>query len=295
MAKNNDRDKSQVLIIAGPTASGKSGKALSLASKRRAVIINADSMQVYDALPILTACPDVRDLAAAPHRLYRFLEPSASCTAVLWREKALHEIEVALENDCLPIIVGGTGFYLKVLIEGLSPVPPVPKDIREEAIRLQRQLGNPAFHEALEQRDASMASRLHPNDTHRLIRAWEVLEATGLSLAHWQELPKESPPSRLSFSIEKIIPDREQLHSNIENRFGAMLKGGALEEVKDLMMKISSCQVPENAAITAALGYRQLASYLKGELSLKEATQLAITETRQYAKRQITWLKTQLP
>ncbi len=291
---SNNSNRQTVIIIAGPTASGKSGRALQLAHEVGGIIINADSMQVYDAIPTLTACPEEDNLKAAPHRLYNFLHPSENCTAALWREKALVEIETAQKQGRTPIIVGGTGLYLKTLVEGISPVPQVPETVRAHTIELQKELGNPAFHEALSKRDPIMAERLHPNDTQRLTRAWETLEATGKSLAYWQAQPKEAPPVHLYFKIEKLIPERAKLYKNIERRFDQMLEECALDEVRDLMQLIERGEVPGDAPITGALGYKQLASYIRDVLPLDEAIKLAKTETRQYAKRQITWFRNQI-
>ncbi len=288
------KNKYEVIVIAGPTASGKSGKALEIALENDGVIINADSMQIYDALPVLTACPGGDDLAAAPHRLYRFLHPSGNCTAAIWRTLALEEIEAALSAGKQPIVTGGTGFYIKTLIEGLSPVPEIPQEVRAKTLMLHEELGSPAFHEALAERDPEMARRLHTNDTQRLTRAWEVLEATGKSLAVWQDLPKEGPPGHLEFSVIKIVPERKTLHEKINRRFDEMIDKGALDDVRDLMDMVDAGEVSEDAQITNALGYRQLAAFLNRELTLEDAIEKAKAETRQYAKRQITWLRSQV-
>jgi tRNA dimethylallyltransferase len=158
-------------------------------------------MQLYDALPLLTAQPPEADRTQAPHRLYAHFPPDAACSSAKWRTLALAEIEAALAADSLPVIVGGTGFYLKTLIQGLSPIPDVPHELRGKIAAMQRDMGNPAFHAELAKRDPKMAAKLHPFNTQRLVRAWEVLEATGKSLADWQELPREAPCCRRARSF----------------------------------------------------------------------------------------------
>lgn len=288
-------DRPLVHIIAGPTAGGKSARALELAAQKNGTIINADSMQIYDALPLLTAQPIAHDKSTAPHRLYGHLAPDRACSAQDWAALARTEIKNALSAEQAPIIVGGTGFYLKALMDGLSPIPDVPPSVRERAIALQQELGNPAFHAALAVRDPVMAARLHPNDTQRLIRSWEVFEATGHSLAHWQALPpQESGHDVYDFEIELILPERDTLYERCNMRFDAMMKAGVLEEVKAFDDLIKKGIVPANVAITHALGFRPLQSYLQGALSLEDAIEKAKAETRQYAKRQVTWFRHQI-
>ncbi|MCK5556049.1 MAG: tRNA (adenosine(37)-N6)-dimethylallyltransferase MiaA, partial [Alphaproteobacteria bacterium] len=188
-ASINEPAQKPVLVIGGPTASGKSGLALSLASSLSGVIINDDSMQIYQGLPLLTAHPSEEDFLHIPHRLYASLSPDDTCSAARWRNLALEEISKAHAENKLPIIVGGSGFYLKTLLQGISPVPDVPRTVRDKISALQKKLGNPEFHQAFSIHDPVMAARLDPFNTQRLIRAWEVLEATGKSLAEWHTLP----------------------------------------------------------------------------------------------------------
>ncbi|MEZ0224461.1 MAG: tRNA (adenosine(37)-N6)-dimethylallyltransferase MiaA [Alphaproteobacteria bacterium] len=278
-----------VLVIGGPTASGKSGLALSVAAKHNGVIINADSMQLYDGLPVLTAQPSAADKAAAAHRLYAHFPPDFVCSSAKWRDLALAEIEAALAKDSLPIVVGGTGFYLKTLIQGLSPIPDVPHELRGKIAAQQRELGNPAFHAELAKRDPKMAAKLHPFNTQRLVRAWEVLEATGKSLADWQDLPREAPPAHLKFVTVTLLPPRTQLYTQCDERFGLMIKAGALEEAKEFMPRVQA-----SWPLAKALGYPELASHMSGKLSLTDAITLAQAATRHYAKRQVTWFRHQL-
>jgi tRNA dimethylallyltransferase len=286
--------KAKVLVICGPTAGGKSARALALAAERGGVVINADSMQIYDALPILTARPSVDDETQAPHRLYGVLPPQEACSAQRWRDLAVIEIDKALVMGQTPILVGGTGLYLKALMEGFSPIPDVPPEFRVAAMEKHQTLGNPAFHGALAAIDPIMAARLHPNDTQRLIRAYEVITATGKSLAQWQECPPVGAPSHLEFDVELIVPERDELYRRCNARFDAMMENGALAEVKVFAALIENGSAPETAAVTNALGFKALRRYLHGELLKDEAVTLAKTETRQYAKRQVTWFRHQL-
>lgn len=285
----------RIAIVAGPTASGKSARALERAQAENGVVINADAMQLYDALPVLTAKPTADEQAQAPHCLYGAMHPAEKCTAARWRDLALAEIGAALAAGQTPIICGGTGFYILALTEGLSPIPDVPEEIHRAGIALQRETGNPGFHALLAERDPVMAARLNPGDTQRLIRAWEVLEATGESLAHWQSLPKEGPPTHLSFEFEILTPDRTVLYERIDRRFDAMIEAGVLDEVDDLDARIRSGEVPEDAPIVVAHGFRPLRSYLHGERTLEDAVAQSKQETRNYAKRQFTWWRKQFP
>ena len=283
-----------VLVFAGPTASGKSALALEAARENDGVVTNADSLQVYDALPLLTARPSAGEQEGIPHRLYAALSPDLRCSAALWRDLALTEIDAALEAGRTPVLAGGTGLYLKALIEGLSPLPAVAPEIREAANALQAGLGNPGFHGALAARDPVMAARLNPNDTQRLIRAWEVFEATGQSLSEWQSLPPEGAPAHLRFHIFILMPEREALYERCNRRFDSMMQAGALEEVRALDALIATNAVPKDAHITQALGFRALQAHLRGSMSLEDAIIRAKTDTRQYAKRQATWFRHQI-
>ena len=278
-----------VLVIGGPTASGKSGLALSVASAKNGVIINADSMQMYDGLGILTAQPSAQDLSAAPHRLYATLQPDDICSAARWRGMALNEIDRVIAEGRLPIVVGGTGFYIRTLLNGLSPIPDIAPDIRERLNARQKEIGNPAFHAELKRRDPATAERLNPFNTQRLVRAMEVLEGTGKSLAEWQALPPEPPPAHLKFVTATLVPPRERLYANCDARFGIMLKQGALEQVREFM-KTATPAMP----LAKALGYPELSSHLAGNISLTDAISLAQQSTRNYAKRQTTWFRNQM-
>lgn len=285
---------STVTLILGPTAGGKSARALEVAAQINGIIINADALQLYEDLPILTARPTRSEQAQTSHILYGFLKPQDVSSAALWRGWAMAAIEKAHAAGQNPIIVGGTGFYIKALTEGLSPMPDVPDTVRSETIALQQRLGNPGFHTALAQRDPVMAERLKPGDTQRLVRAWEVLEATGQSLTHWQSLPKDGPPPHWEFKTEIIMPLREELYRRCDARFERMLALGALDEVAQFKAWIDRGDIAPDAPPTRALGYQALAEHLAGAIPLDEASTRAKTQTRQYAKRQMTWIRTQV-
>jgi tRNA dimethylallyltransferase len=285
---------SSIHIIAGPTASGKSAKAIELAQALNGVIINCDSMQLYDDLPILSAQPSAQDAQNVPHLLYAILHPNDVCSAGNYREMVEPVIEEVLQNGQIPIICGGTGLYIKSIMDGLSPVPDIPQEVRDAAVAMQKKLGNPGFHKALQKRDPIMAERFHAHHTARLIRAWEVLDATGKSLAEWQEEPRIPPPSHWTFEVHKIMPERETLRDRCDERFLWMVENGALEEVEAFQSRIESGEVRDDVPLTKALGFKNLRDYIQGKLSRDEAIEKSQAETRQYAKRQSTWFRNQL-
>ena len=287
-------NKHVIHVIAGPTASGKSAAALDLAARENGVIINCDSLQIYDGLSILTAQPDADEQSRAPHRLYGTLHPNDVSSAGDWRNMVIPIIEDVIRGRQTPIIVGGSGLYIKALIDGLSPMPDIPDDIRAATTAKQKAIGNPAFHAALKIRDPAMAARFHEHHTARLVRAWEVLEATGKSLAHWQEMPRIKPPENWDFRIQKIIPERSILRGRCDARFTWMLDNGALQQVESFQARIDNGDVRPDVPLTKALGFKPLRDYLHGGISLDTAAEKAKAQTRQYAKRQTTWLRHQI-
>jgi tRNA dimethylallyltransferase len=288
------KNKAEIHIIAGPTASGKSARALELAAQKNGVVINADSMQVYDALPILTAQPSEEDKEKAPHLLYGALSPNETCSAGRWCDMARTAIEETLKNDQTPIITGGSGLYIKALMEGLSPIPEVPPEIRGSLNALHAEIGTEKLYDELKKHDPLTAANLDPSNPMRIIRALEVFEHTGQPLAAWQKEDKLAPPADWDFKVEIIIPERDVLHDRCNRRFDLMLKSGALDEVKDLSDKIDAREIPETVAITKALGFKPLRAHIKEQLSKEAAIEQSQAETRQYAKRQITWFRNQM-
>lgn len=279
------------MVIAGPTASGKSALALALAQALDGVVINADSMQVYRELSVLTARPSRADCAAAPHRLYGILPAAEPCSAGRWRALARAEIARAAAAGKLPVVVGGTGLYLRALTRGLAPVPEVPPAVRGAAKARLDRLGAAAFHDALARRDPAMAARLRPSDPQRLVRAWEVLEATGRSLASWQQEPAE-PPSDDEPVFHTFILNRPraELYAACDARFLRMLEAGGLDEVRAVDALGLDPQLPA----MKALGLPELRRHIRGELDLAQAIAAAQQATRRYAKRQATWFRHQM-
>ena len=279
-----------VVVIAGPTTSGKSALARALADEFDATIINADSMQVYRELPVLTAQPDATERASAPHRLYGVLPAAEQCSAMRWREMALAEIRRSDAAGRLPLVVGGSGLYLKALMDGLSDIPDIAPDIREAAKQRHARLGGPTFHAELAARDPATAVRLSPGDSQRLIRAWEVLEATGRPLADWQAGPRDSAPSDLRFLTVVLDPPRDRIYHSCDARLRDMVAGGAVAEVEMLLALGLDPDLPA----MRALGVRELAGYLRGDRDLEDAIESTQIATRRYAKRQSTWFRHQI-
>jgi tRNA dimethylallyltransferase len=281
----------KAVLIAGPTASGKSALALDLARAHGGIVINTDSMQVYRDLRVITARPTPEEEAQVPHRLYGHVDAAVNCSAGMWvsdAEKVLTEVRA---EGRLPIFVGGSGLYFKALTRGLSAVPPVPPEVREAVrARLDRD-GPEALHEELRRRDPVAAERLKPRDRSRVARALEVIEATGRSLTDWHRdgLPPLLPPDQVTAVF--LAPEREVLYARIDARFETMLENGAQEEVQRLAARHLDPLLPA----MKAHGVPALIRHLAGELSLEDAAAIGQLDTRRYAKRQFTWFRHQLP
>ena len=286
LAETHD-SRPTVLLIAGPTASGKSALAAAVAEAWGGTVINADSMQVYRELSLITARPRGAELKAVPHRLYGVLSAAETCSVARWRALAVAEVEMALAAGRLPILTGGTGLYLRAFEQGLSAVPEVPAGIRAAARAALADLGREAFHARLAERDPAMGARLAPGDSQRLLRAWEVLAATGRSLADWQAAPGAPPPYRLAKLC--LLPPRRGVYDACDARLGAMLAQGAIEEVAALLALKLDPALPAMKAV----GVPEFGAYLAGEASLEAALARAQQATRRYAKRQMTWLRHQ--
>jgi tRNA dimethylallyltransferase len=277
----------RAILIAGPTASGKSAFALETASRVGGAVINADSMQVYRDLMILTARPSPEDEARVPHKLYGHVAGSEAYSAARFADEARRAIAEARAEGLVPIIVGGTGLYFKALLEGLSPVPPVPDDVRAHWRSEAERVGAAALHGILAHRDPVMAERLRATDPQRIVRALEVLEATGRSLADWHETPGK--PVLEEGDIERFVlmPEREALHWRCDARFEAMMAAGAVEEARAL----GGQKLDPGLPVMRALGVAPLLDLIAAKVTREEAVDRAKAETRQYAKRQITWLR----
>jgi tRNA dimethylallyltransferase len=275
------------IIIAGPTASGKSALAAALAEEIGGTVINGDALQCYRDLEILTARPDAKAQARAPHRLYGYLDAAERGSAADWRERALGEIAATVELGRLPIVVGGTGLYLRALQHGLAPFPEIPAAICNEAAALHRALGGAAFRERLGALDPASARRLPAGDTQRLVRAYAVVRATGVPIGRWRDRPHRAAPYR--FATILIMPPREALYAACNARFAAMLESGALAEAEALAARELDPGLPAMKAV----GLPELLRHLRGEMTLAEATAAAQRATRRYAKRQTTWFRHQ--
>jgi tRNA dimethylallyltransferase len=279
------------ILIAGPTASGKSGAALALARELGGAVINADSMQVYNELRLLTARPAAGEEAAAPHFLYGFRSAAEPYSAGAWVADAAGALAKVRAQGLTPIFVGGTGLYFRALTEGLARAPEIPGEVRARWRARAALEGGPALHRVLAERDPEMARRLRPSDPQRVVRALEVLEATGRSLADWQAdslgAPLVVPETAAKFVI---APDRDALYRRCEARFDLMLAEGALEEAAFLQRQGFSETLPAMRAI----GVRPLLAHLRGEITLSDAAISAKTETRRYAKRQLTWARSNM-
>jgi tRNA dimethylallyltransferase len=291
MRVNSHHESSKAVLIAGPTASGKSALALELAQKTAGVVINADSMQVYRDLRVITARPRPEEEAKVPHRLYGHVDAAVNFSAGHWVAEAAGVLAEVRAQNRLPIFVGGCGLYFKALTRGLSAVPPIPPAIREGVrARLERD-GVEALRAELVQRDRATAERLKPRDRTRIARALEVVEATGRSLTDWHRegLPPLLPSGE--FSALFLAPDRDQLYARIDARYDAMLATGALEEVAALAARHLDPLLPA----MKAHGVPALIEHIRGEITLAEAAAIGRANTRQYAKRQFTWFRHQLP
>jgi tRNA dimethylallyltransferase len=279
------------LLIAGPTASGKSALALELAASTGGVVINTDSMQVYRDLKVITARPTADEEARVPHRLYGEVDAAINFSAGAWLAEATVVLAQLRAQNRLPIFTGGSGLYFKTLTRGLSAVPPILPAIRESVrARLQRD-GVEALHAELARRDPASAERLKPRDRTRIARALEVVEATGRSLTDWHRdgLPPLLPPG--AFRALFLAPERDALYARIDARFDVMLAAGALDEVASLAARRLDPLLPA----MKAHGVPALIRHLSGEITLDEAAAIGRGDTRHYAKRQFTWFRHQLP
>lgn len=278
-------DALPVLVIAGPTASGKSGLALAAAEAFDGVVINADSMQVYRRLRILTARPSRADERRAPHRLYGWLEPDDICSAGRWQAAALDEIAKAHASGKLPIVVGGTGFYIEALTKGMVEAPAIPAAIRETA-RFEVAQDAAGAHAALAAVDPSTAARISPTDPQRLARALEVWRTTGAPPSRTLE-QKPTPPEGLRFHSVVLAPPRETLYRRIDRRAEEMAAVGALAEAASFR----ALGLPASLPASKAVGLREFAAAAHGEILLHDAIEATATASRRYAKRQMTWIR----
>lgn len=279
-----------IVAIMGPTASGKSHLALTLAQKYKGEIVNFDSMQVYTGLDILTACPSKQEKSLALHHLYQFQDVATPLNAAAWATLAAEKITEIHQKGHLPILVGGTGFYLKTLMQGISPIPDIDENIVQKLTLRAEDEGMVSLYTELQKKDAPLAQILKPNDKQRIIRALSVFEATKKPLSLWQKEPMQPYIKEAKWKIIGLLPEREALYERCDKRFDHMIKNGGLEEAKQLHEGELSYDLPALRAV----GIRQLLAYYDKEWDLETAIIKGKTATRNYAKRQMTWLRNQL-
>ena len=279
----------KALVICGPTGSGKSRLAVNLAKKLNGVVINADSIQIYREIKILSGRPNLDDYREAPHRLYGIMSVNNTCTVGVWREMAFATIKECEFAGKLPIICGGTGLYIKFLLDKLSTIPKIPNSIKLEARLELERIGNEGFRELLSKSDPVSAAKIKTGDTNRLLRAWQVFKATAKPLPYWHERHKKQDAKHKFFKV-LLMPNREVLYSDCDKRFLSFVNQGALEEAREINITSPSYESPA----LKTLGLSELIQYTKGELELSDAVERAQRATRRYVKRQITWFRHQL-
>jgi tRNA dimethylallyltransferase len=285
---NMRADSKPVVLIAGPTASGKSGVAMELAHTHAGTIINADALQVYRELRILSARPSEADERQVPHRLYGTVPAAQAFSVGLWLSSAREAIEEAWALNRVPIVTGGTGLYFKALEEGLVRLPAIPAAIRQRWRDKLKREGVASLHAELNRFDREEAARLPPTDGQRIVRALEVIEATGKPLSKWQkEFQEEGFLAGCRVLRLYLSPDRERLYRRIDRRFEEMVEGGALREVEALL----ALKLDPSLPAMKATGVYELGCVLRGTLTIEEGCRIAKRNTRHYAKRQLTWAR----
>ncbi len=287
--------EAEAVLITGPTASGKSSLALAIADRiendgREPVIVNADSMQVYEGLRILTARPDTVEEARCRHVLYGQVDPAEAYSTGRWL-RAVRDILDRLQNGSVPIFVGGTGLYFKALTEGFSEIPEIPEIVRSRVRHRLSEIGAEKLHAELRKSDPEAARAIRPGDSQRIVRAMEVLQATGQSIVEWQSAGNTKPAigeRRVESLI--VMPDRANLYQRIDQRFDEMIRRGAVDEVRAFLQRGLDPALPAMKAI----GVDEIGGFLRSERTLDDAIDRSKQRTRQYAKRQLTWMRNQM-
>ena len=292
MTTKSSPNSNRLALIAGPTASGKSAVALELAKARaehgaETWIINADSMQVYKDIPILSAAPSEEEQAETPHKLFGAWNGAQACSAAEWAKRARVEIEAAHDAGALPVLVGGTGMYMKVLLEGIAPIPEIDPEVRA----VIRALPTEAAYAALMIEDPERAAQLEPGDTQRIARALEVKRSTGTTLGDWQQAKTGGIGEEVDLHGVVMLPEREWLYQRCDKRFEAMLQSGAIAEVEALLERGLSTDLP----VMRAIGVPEIAAFLADDVSREAMIEAGTQATRNYAKRQFTWFRNQSP
>jgi tRNA dimethylallyltransferase len=287
MLISNPNQAKPVALIAGPTASGKTALALSLAARHNVTIINADSAQVYANLPILSAQPSAAEMASAPHRLFGYLDGKEACSTARWAADAKEAIAEAHLDDRLPVLVGGTGLYMRTLLDGIAPVPDIDPGVRAAV----RALPTQSAAAALADEDAALAAKLAPNDDSRIKRGLEVIRSTGRSILDWRKEKIGGILGQIDLHPLILLPPRDWLHNRCDTRFQMMMNNGAVEEVKALL----AMELPLDAPVMRAIGVPDIAAMLADDIGENTAIERGQAATRQYAKRQYTWFRNQSP
>lgn len=280
-----------VLIIAGPTASGKSALAIAAARALNGVVLNCDSMQIYKDIPIIAATPDKTEKQMAEHRLFELYDVTKRGNVVEWLDLCVAEIRKLWAENRLPVVVGGTGMYIDALINGVTPIPEVDATVRENLRQRLQNEGLLRLYVELREKDAEIAAKLNANDKTRIVRALEIIETTGKKVSEWYQMPLIKKLPEANFTVVKIVPQIEVIEQRCRARLDKMVDAGALDEIAELLKR----GVDETLPAMKALGVPELSLAVKGEMLLSEAIELAKLHTRQYAKRQRTWLKNKLP
>ncbi len=281
----------RAIIICGPTASGKTEFAHNIALKNNAEIINADSMQIYKQLPIITASPKLSLKNELPYHLYNFQDVDNEFSAAKYVQKASHAIQQINKRGKLPIIVGGSGMYINMLINGYSSIPDIDENIRNNTRNLHKKLGSKEFFQELIKLDNKIGDILSPNDTQRMIRAYEVIKQTGKSILEFHSQENIKPLANFNFEILLMLPDRKTLYEKCNKRLVKLFDNGAIEEVRNMYEHYGEI----NTSAMKALAVSEIITYIKGDITKDLAIELASKRTRQYAKRQITWFKNKIP
>jgi len=280
----------RVFVVFGPTASGKSSLAMHIAKALNGAVINADSMQIYDAIPTLTAHPTAEDKKEVDHHLYGVFKPHENNSVGIWLRLVDKKIQEVLQDGKVPIIVGGTGMYISALLKGINHIPDIPEEIKEESRRIYREAGVMGLYEKLIMLDPKIDGVISPRDSQRLIRAYNVKRATGLSIVYWWQNP-EKKYLKYNFCKVFVNPPREVLYLKCNDRFIEMMSGPAVEEVVSLRRDYSDIS---GLSLSKAIGLREINDMLDGKVSMNQMIEQSQQKTRNYAKRQITWFKNQI-
>jgi tRNA dimethylallyltransferase len=286
----------KVLIIAGPTASGKTARAIETAIRRNGEIINSDSLQAYDCLKLLTAFPSDEDMKLAPHRLFGYLGYQDESSAVAWATLASKAVEAALEHSRLPIIVGGTGLYVNIIVNGISPLPEISKDVRDYVASMDYDEVCTALYKA----DHRLIGVITKQQHHQMLRAYEIFLETGKSVLHFRSLPRRVFLRNVEYEYDVVECDRAKLYERINARFDKALDAGAIDEVRWLLSAVGYDRRNRPAFfkryhVFNAIGAKEITVYLDGGISFEQMKETATLNLRHYAKRQITWLRHHVP